>query len=59
MRIDDVDLADSCVRNGQRHQLAMQLIRQMDVRDVALRAVNAALPSNARDRRSDHWSTGG
>ena len=57
--LGQLDHVDPSVRHGQRHQLAIELIRQMDVSHVALRAVNPALATNARDGRSDHWSTGG
>ena len=52
-----IDCDDPCVRDRQRHELAVQLTRQVNVGDVFLGSSYTVLAPNATDWLADHWST--
>ena len=54
-----VDRADAGVRDGQRDELDMELVWQVDVGDVQLLPGDARLTTDAANGPADHWSTGG
>ena len=54
-----IDRHDARMRDRESDELGVQLVGQMDVRHVALLAVDALRPAHARDAFADHWSTGG